>query len=39
MKYFLDFDRTVFDTPAFKKAVARRPGECSRCSGNSRKPS
>ncbi len=25
MKYFLDFDRTIFDTPAFKKSVARRP--------------
>lgn len=25
MKYFLDFDRTIFDTPAFKKNVARRP--------------
>ncbi len=25
MKYFLDFDRTVFDTVAFKKAVAKRP--------------
>jgi hypothetical protein len=25
MKYFLDFDRTIFDTPAFKKAIARRP--------------
>ncbi|MDB5195300.1 MAG: hypothetical protein JWO84_484 [Parcubacteria group bacterium] len=25
MKYFLDFDRTVYDTDAFKKSVARRP--------------
>lgn len=25
MKYFLDFDRTIFDTPSFKKSVARRP--------------
>ncbi len=25
MKYFLDFDRTVFDTDSFKKAIARRP--------------
>jgi hypothetical protein len=25
MKYFLDFDRTVYDTVSFKKAVARRP--------------
>lgn len=25
MKYFLDFDRTIFDTPAFKLSVARRP--------------
>src|SRR5665213_3566693 len=25
MLYFLDFDRTVFDTPAFKKALAKRP--------------
>lgn len=25
MKYFLDFDRTVYDTDAFKKAVAKRP--------------
>jgi hypothetical protein len=25
MKYFLDFDRTVFDTETFKKAVAKRP--------------
>lgn len=25
MRYFLDFDRTIFDTPAFKKSVARRP--------------
>ncbi|HRH24628.1 MAG TPA: hypothetical protein PK109_03515 [Candidatus Paceibacterota bacterium] len=24
MKYYLDFDRTIFDTPAFKRAVARR---------------
>ncbi len=24
MKYFLDFDRTIFDTPAFKRAVAKR---------------
>src|SRR5690606_28827208 len=24
MRYFVDFDRTVFDTPAFKKAFARR---------------
>ena len=25
MRYFLDFDRTIFDTPAFKKSVTRRP--------------
>ena len=25
MKYFLDFDRTVFDTDSFVKAVAKRP--------------
>ena len=25
MKYFLDFDRTVFDTDTFKKAIAKRP--------------
>lgn len=25
MKYFLDFDRTVFDTDAFKKSLAKRP--------------
>jgi hypothetical protein len=25
MKYFLDFDRTIFDTEAFKKDVAERP--------------
>jgi hypothetical protein len=25
MKYFLDFDRTIFDTPSFKKAIAKRP--------------
>ncbi|MDB5237220.1 MAG: hypothetical protein JWL88_322 [Parcubacteria group bacterium] len=25
MKYFLDFDRTVFDTDAFKKSIERRP--------------
>jgi hypothetical protein len=25
MTYFLDFDRTIFDTPAFKKTVAKRP--------------
>lgn len=25
MKYFLDFDRTVFDTDAFKKSIAKRP--------------
>jgi hypothetical protein len=25
MKYFLDFDRTVFDTDAFKISIARRP--------------
>jgi hypothetical protein len=25
MKYFLDFDRTVFDTVSFKKALKRRP--------------
>jgi len=25
MKYFLDFDRTIFDTPSFKKSAARRP--------------
>ena len=24
MRYFVDFDRTVFDTPAFKKAFAKR---------------
>lgn len=24
MKYFLDFDRTIFNTPAFKKSLARR---------------
>ncbi len=23
--YFLDFDRTIFDTPAFKKSVEKRP--------------
>lgn len=26
MHYFVDFDRTVFDTPSFKKAYARRAG-------------
>ncbi len=26
MHYFVDFDRTVFDTPSFKKAFARRVG-------------
>ena len=26
MHYFVDFDRTVFDTPSFKKAFARRAG-------------
>ena len=26
MTYFLDFDRTIFDTPSFKKTVAKRPG-------------
>lgn len=25
MHYFLDFDRTLFDTPAFKKAIRVRP--------------
>jgi hypothetical protein len=25
VKYFLDFDRTVFDTVSFKKAIAHRP--------------
>lgn len=25
MKYFLDFDRTIFDTDAFKKSVQKRP--------------
>jgi hypothetical protein len=25
MKYFLDFDRTIFDTVSFKKAIKRRP--------------
>ena len=25
MKYFLDFDRTVFDTDAFKKSLKKRP--------------
>jgi hypothetical protein len=25
MKYFLDFDRTIYDTESFKKAVAKRP--------------
>jgi hypothetical protein len=25
MKYFLDFDRTVYDTDAFKRSIARRP--------------
>lgn len=25
MRYFLDFDRTIFDTPAFKRSVAKRP--------------
>ncbi len=25
MRYFLDFDRTIFDTPAFKKSIKRRP--------------
>lgn len=25
MKYFLDFDRTVFDTDAFKKSIRRHP--------------
>lgn len=26
MKYFFDFDRTVFDTESFKRAYTRRPG-------------
>lgn len=26
MHYFVDFDRTVFDTPSFKRAFARRAG-------------
>lgn len=26
MHYFFDFDRTVFDTESFKRAVAKRPG-------------
>lgn len=26
MKYFFDFDRTVFDTESFKRAYAKRPG-------------
>lgn len=26
MHYFFDFDRTVFDTDSFKRAVAKRPG-------------
>lgn len=25
MKYFLDFDRTIYNTDAFKRALARRP--------------
>lgn len=25
MKYFLDFDRTIFDTDAFKRSMAKRP--------------
>ncbi len=25
MKYFLDFDRTIYDTDSFKKAIAKRP--------------
>lgn len=25
MKYFLDFDRTIYDTDAFKKSIAKRP--------------
>lgn len=25
MKYFLDFDRTIFDTDAFKKSLKKRP--------------
>lgn len=25
MRYFLDFDRTIFDTPAFKRSVQRHP--------------
>jgi hypothetical protein len=25
MKYYLDFDRTIFDTPAFKRMLAARP--------------